>query len=178
MAWTAPMTFVANTVLTAAQLNTYVRDNLLETAPAKATTAGSLFVGAGLNQIVERSIVSDYVAASQTITGTTSYSDLATVGPQVTVTTGAQALMFLYCSALNNGTTSSLMAVDITGASTISASDNVSVGSSASTGFRATSVYMQTGLTPGSNTFTAKYKTGNAANIGTFQDRRMTVLPL
>lgn len=175
MAWTSPMTFVANSVLTAAQLNTHLRDNLLETAPAKATVSGSLFVGAGANQIVERAIVSDYVAASQSTTSTT-YTDLTTVGPQVTVTTGAQALIFLYGSAINTGVGASLISIDITGASTISAVDNDSVGSSAATGFRATSVYMQTGLTPGSNTFTAKYRVGSGT--GTFQDRRLTILPL
>lgn len=39
MAWTAPMTASANGTLTAAQFNTHVRDNLLETETAKATAA-------------------------------------------------------------------------------------------------------------------------------------------
>lgn len=38
--WTAPRTWVANEIVTAALLNTHVRDNLLETAVAKVTTAG------------------------------------------------------------------------------------------------------------------------------------------
>ena len=54
MAWTAPMTAVANAVFTAAQFNTHVRDNLLETAPAKATTTGGYFVATGTNTIVQR----------------------------------------------------------------------------------------------------------------------------
>ena len=37
MAWTAPMTAVSGSVLTAAQWNTNVRDNLLETAPANCS---------------------------------------------------------------------------------------------------------------------------------------------
>jgi len=169
------MTFVANTALTAAQMNTYVRDNMLETAPAKATTSGSIFVGNGPNSIVERYVASAYVAASQQTTSTT-YTDLATVGPQVTVTTGVQAMVFVYASALNSGTASSLFAVEVSGATSIPAADAYSIGSSASTGYRGTSAFLMTGLTPGSNTFTGKYKVG--AGTGTFQDRRITVMPL
>lgn len=43
MSWVAPRTWVVGEVLTAALLNTHLRDNLLETAPAKATTAGDVF---------------------------------------------------------------------------------------------------------------------------------------
>jgi len=39
MAWTAPSTFVAGAILTAAQLNTNVRDNSLAGGPIYATTA-------------------------------------------------------------------------------------------------------------------------------------------
>ena len=39
MAWTAPSTFVAGAILTAAQLNTNVRDNTLAGGPIYATTA-------------------------------------------------------------------------------------------------------------------------------------------
>ncbi len=49
MAWTAPITFTSGSVLTAAQLNTYLRDNLNETAPAKFTAAGQLFVSTAAN---------------------------------------------------------------------------------------------------------------------------------
>jgi hypothetical protein len=52
--WSAPMTAVANSTFTAAQFNQYVRDNLNETAPAKATSAGSYFVADGVNSIAER----------------------------------------------------------------------------------------------------------------------------
>lgn len=40
--WTAPRTWVASAILTAAQLNTHLRDNLLETLVAKVTTAGDI----------------------------------------------------------------------------------------------------------------------------------------
>lgn len=51
MAWSAPATAVANTFLTAAFWNTQVRDNLLETAPAKAAAAGDSFYATAANAI-------------------------------------------------------------------------------------------------------------------------------
>lgn len=40
MAWTAPRTWVTSEVVSAAIMNTHVRDELLETAPSKASAAG------------------------------------------------------------------------------------------------------------------------------------------
>ena len=59
MAWSAPMTAVSGSVLTAAQFNTYVRDNLNETAPAKATAAGQIFVSTAANAIAARLVNAD-----------------------------------------------------------------------------------------------------------------------
>ena len=42
MAWTAPRTWVTGETVTAALFNTHVRDNLLQTATAKVTTAGDI----------------------------------------------------------------------------------------------------------------------------------------
>lgn len=51
MAWTNPKTYVVSAVLTAAEMNTYQRDNMLETAPAKVTTAGDIVYATGANQL-------------------------------------------------------------------------------------------------------------------------------
>lgn len=51
MAWSSPRTWVALEVLTAALLNTHLRDNLLEAAPAKVTTAGDLVYATGANAL-------------------------------------------------------------------------------------------------------------------------------
>ena len=81
MAWTAPMTFIANAAITAAQMNTYLRDNLLETMPAKATeTGGAFFVTTGTNQIAERVIKSARVETNQSTTSTT-FTSTTTVSP-------------------------------------------------------------------------------------------------
>jgi hypothetical protein len=93
MAWTAPMTAVDNTIWTSSQWNTHVRDNLLETMAGKATTAGRWFVSTGANAIAERVITQASTTTSQTTTSA-SFTDLATVGPAVTVTTGTKAIVF------------------------------------------------------------------------------------
>ncbi len=51
MPWTAPRTWTTGEIVTAAMMNTHVRDNLLETAPAKAVAAGDLFYATGMNAI-------------------------------------------------------------------------------------------------------------------------------
>lgn len=51
MAWSAPMTAVAHSIFPAADFNQYVRDNLLETAPAKVESPNFLFSTARTNSI-------------------------------------------------------------------------------------------------------------------------------
>lgn len=181
MAWTAPMTAVAGSVFTAAQFNTFIRDNLLETAPAKATTAGRHFAATGLNAIAERASSTDFTGTGET-TSSTSYTDLATVGPAVTVTTGVQAWVFTSALVSNDtNSTSSSFAHAISGATSSTANDNhrgtyVRSDVTGTTGARFTTVSLRTGLTPGSNTFTMQYKV--SGGTGTFSARAIAVLPL
>lgn len=178
MAWTAPMTFTANTVLTAAQLNTHLRDNLMETAPAKATTAGSFFVGTGLNSISERIPGAQRVSTSES-TASTSFTNLSTVGPSVTVTTGSRALVlvssYLFNTNINSAT---FVSYDISGATTRAALTGTSItldGQPASQAMRMGTSNYETILTPGVNTFTMKYAVGSGT--GTFADRNLVVIP-
>lgn len=176
MAWTAPMTAVAGSVFTAAQYNTFIRDNSNECPAAKAATPGAIFAVSATNQVAERFPQTAIVATSQTTTSTT-YTDLTTTGPAVTVTTGIQALVFMYNANLHStGTTSALMSYDVTGATTIAAADNTSIGAATTVGIREGATFLQTGLTPGSNTFTCRYRVGSGT--GTFVDRRIGVVPL
>lgn len=180
MAWTAPMTAVANAVFTAAQFNVHVRDNLLETAPAKATTAGSIFVGNGTNDIAERIPSHAYVDTGQSTTST-SFTDLTTVGPAVTVTTGTKAIVTITSNMSNaaGGATFSVASAAVSGASTIAAAHSpfsISNNQTAFTNGSRTAIF--TGLTAGSNTFTMKYATTNGANAATFEKRGITVIPL
>lgn len=179
MAWTAPMTAVTNAVFTASQFNTHIRDNLLETAPAKAVLATSLFVTDGANTLDERRPEAAIVSASETTTST-SFTDLATTGPSVTVSTGTAALVFLSAQISNNTTGNiSLMSYDVTGASTTAASDTFGImlqAGGANQFVRAGHALIHSGLTEGSNIFTAKYRV--TATTGTFVDRRINVVPL
>lgn len=180
MAWTTFPTLTDGQILTGAHMQ-LVRDNLNETAVAKATTSGSLIVVDALNALVERTPAHGEDFNSETTTSTT-YTNLATVGPAVTVTTGSKALVF-FTADINNNTvgSSSLMSVAVSGATTQAADDNYSVYAKTATttgGFtmRASSFRMFTGLTPGSNTFTAKYRVNGGT--GTFNERYIFVMPL
>lgn len=184
MAWTAPMTAVANSVFSAAQFNQYVRDNLNETAPALATTAGSHFAASGLNAIAERTSDSalDLDSGTTTSTSFTNLDAPAAAGPAVTVTTGPAALVVVHATLTNSGTGSSRMGYDVSGATSLAASDNRGVGffGVASASLVGSSVSLlsagtATALTPGSNTFTAKYRV--SSGTGTFSARRIIVVP-
>ena len=180
MAWSAPMTAVANATFTAAQFNQYVRDNLNETAPAKATSAGSYFVADGVNSIAERTSAGNTVLTSQTTTST-SFTNLATIGPTITVETGPMALLFSHCQLSNSGVGQSYAGVEVSGASSIAPALNRSINIDNAAGVvigAGTSVIYEGGivLTPGSNTFTMKYRV--SSGTGTFADRRLFVVPL
>ncbi len=177
MAWTAPITWVAQ-ALTAALLNQQIRDNFNETAPGKATTAGRIFVSDGANSIVERT-PSEATIVTQETTTSTSYADLATAGPAATVVTGTTALVIVSAQVKNsNAEVSSLMAVDVSSATTITASDSDALQIEsvvAGAIIRASSVIFFSTLTAGSNVFTAKYRVG--AGTGTFKTRNIIVIP-
>lgn len=172
------MTAVANSAFTASQFNTYVRDNLNATAPALATAASQIFVATGVNSIAARTITGDSVNTTETTTSTT-FTDLATVGPSVTVTTGPSALV-LVSSRLENSAGSSVYASHvISGATTIAADDTNSLSADPGSGnrVRATSASFRSGdLTAGSNTFKMQYRTDTGT--GTFAYRRIVVIPL
>ncbi len=180
MAWTAPMTAVANTVFTADQFNIHVRDNLLQTAPAKATAEGGYYIGNAANSIVERFPQYAAVDTSQT-TQSTSYTDLATSGPAITVTTGTRALVIHGANMSNNTINGfAVMGITISGASSISANDAKAFAFKSGVvdqSIQACWTELYTTLTPGSNIFTAKYKTTNAAHTATFLRRHLTVIP-
>lgn len=54
MAWTAPRTWVTGETVTAALMNAHVRDNLLETSAATATTAGDIVYADAANSMGSR----------------------------------------------------------------------------------------------------------------------------
>jgi hypothetical protein len=179
MAYSTPMTAVSSTAFTAAQFNSSVRDNILETPAAKATTAGRIFVTTGAGAIAERAIDSSTVSTSQTTTSV-AYANLATTGPAVTVTTGAQALVIgsAFMSSNSIGQ-KSWISCAVSGATTRAASDATShefqvYGSNAED--RGTFVSLFKTLNAGSNTFTMQYRV--SAGTTTYQDRELVVVAL
>jgi hypothetical protein len=209
MAWTTPLTAVANATLTAAQWNATCRDNFLQMEPAKATgvveassassvsgrrcrrfttstkqaAAACMFFSTGANAIAERSwegYVFNKTGTGES-TSSTSYTNLTTYGPSVTITTGTQALVF-WGALLGNTTANAAcyVSVGVSGASTVAASDSwtlIDDGHSAASGDdnmrRRSTFKLFTGLTAGENTFTMKYRVGSGT--GQFNYRALTV---
>lgn len=176
MAWTVPATAVAGQPFTAATANAQMRDNLNATAPALATTISSWFTGSGVNTIAERIPAQSNTSGSSTTTAT-SYGNLAdAVTTSVTVTTGTSAWCLLYCNLNNSGTNSTWMSVAVSGATTIAAADSWAIIRNQTGGERLGSqVFFDGTLTPGSNTFTLRYRV--TAGTGTFSVRRLGVIP-
>ena len=173
------MTATSGAPLTAAMLNMFVRDNLNETAPAKATVAGRWFVTSGKGALAERAIASHTITASETTTSDT-FKDMATIGPTVTVTTSTRALVF-WRSSMNNASAGNycITAPSVSGATTIAASDAVAtVGDSSTTNdiYAIGSYVLFDELTPGSNTFTLQYRV--QGSTGTFSRRHMFVMAM
>ena len=109
------------------------------------------------------------VATNQS-TSSGSYTDLTTVGPSATLTTGTKVLVIL--STWIDGTANVDFA--ISGATTRTASDTTSLQSSNVAPFRFSMARIIT-VTAGSNTFTMKYKAGSG---GSFEDRQISVIDL
>lgn len=166
MAWTDPGThvFVVGEVVTAATLNTFLKDNLLD-LDRRAT------------------VRSNFVQTSES-TASNSYVDLATVGPSVTVTTGASGLVLLLITALmTNGTIggSAAMGWAYAGPSSAPASDasaialpNVSAGGY---GGRFGGHHIASFSPAGTYIITAKYRSV-AGGTATFSDRKIAALAI
>lgn len=195
MAWTAPRTWGATEVVTAALLNEQIRDNLNETMCAKARTRGGFFTtmhaldaegdpdDESVTHIVERKCASHRIATAESLsTPVSTFVDLATVGPTVTVETGQQALIFMSCTMMNNTTSrQSVMSWGITGATVRETYfDPISLIQDGAKQVGAPWNFSQAdhmrGLVPGLNTFTCKYRIGGGE--ATFKNRFLAVFPL
>lgn len=201
-AQTTVPTFTAGQVLTADQQNQSARTGVPVFADSSARDAA--FGGAGEKTLAEgqlayledSNVVQYYdgaawatvgpsalttstatVATSQTSASTT-YTDLATVGPSVTLTTGTSVLV-LVSAFMDNNFATIYTDFAISGATTRSATDttcllDVFSGAGAKR-LRATVANLVT-VTAGSNTFTMKYRV--AGSTGAWQDRTIGVIAL
>lgn len=145
--------------------------------------------GANANQIQYAEV------STQEATGSTSYTDLATVGPSLSINIGSSRrfLLLVNCYMFASGTVpvntlfGGSMTVNITGASTVNAVGTVTgswVGNGITNGsggggqfFRSYVMTAANGINPGAHTFTAKYLSALASPTCLFRERAITVIP-
>lgn len=182
MAWTTPMTAVANEVFTAAQYNTYVRDNLLETVPAKAQFPSQYFYKLG-DQMYANTLGSDQALQFDTTTATT-YTDLpnVAVGPYMSRRIESAGFLMWFGGQMANSAAgeSCYMSVEI-----LRESDNTVVFAPSdsiafiSQGIGATcsvsGPHAISGIVNDGYTFTMKYRV--SGGTGTFAYRWLHVMP-
>lgn len=177
MAWSVPFTAIDGTPFTAAQYNTNVRNNLIETEVSRAQTATGYCVTVGMNQLAERVPGNSLIGTTDSTASAGTYTDLDnTFGPQVTVATGTMAFVAVSCALSNTSSTASWMSYAISGATASDASDSFGAEMQSSPGQRVGATILRTDLTPGLNTFTAKYRV-STSGTGSFSSRRITVFP-
>ena len=180
VAWTAPRTWVTAEVVTASLLNTHLRDNMLETAPAKVANLGEYVVADAANSLVAREPVTGTLTTTESTTSG-SYTNLATTGPTVTDVAVSNFAFVTITARVQNDTAGGncFMSFAISGATTLSASDTFSYtyeSSVATDGLQASYSLLVTGITAGDNTFTSKYR-ADGGTEATFSRRRITVIP-
>ena len=112
-------------------------------------------------------------------TTSTSYTDLTTSGPSVNIQTGAKALVTIDVTADSStgtlGQYLSIASVAVSGATTISASDDYRVVNRAGSALVSVSrTILFSSLTGGVNTFTLKYRVDGGT--GRFMHRNITVV--
>lgn len=193
---------LTNKTLTSPTINGGSLDNATVTVDSiaghTASTTGSVYgisIAAGVlstsNSVLGAALTNSSVTASKLNTGaasafvstaettaSTGYTDLATTSDTVTATIGANGLALVSISgALNNsGANANYMSFALSGANVQAASDNFSIADVGTAGSTLGAVFLLTGLAAGNTTFKAKYKVG--AGTGTFQLRRIAVVPL
>lgn len=105
-------------------------------------------------------------------TGSTSFTDLATVGPSLTITSGGTKALLIWSIVQSTTSGSAVSSIAVSGATTIAASDTgaliVSDGNRSSIGWQLLTI------NPGSNTYKLQYRV--TGGTGTFHTRRLMVL--
>lgn len=181
-------TFVALDPLLASEVNTYLMKQVVivctsGTRPSSPVDGMHIYETDTDRRAVYNGTVwitvspqSQTVATSQG-TASTTYADLATVGPAQSALTGTTAIITIGCYASNTGANLLRIAVAVSGASTIAAADGngtLITGPAAGIAEILFRSFVITGLTAGSNTFTMKYSV--SAGTGTFVNRDITVV--
>jgi hypothetical protein len=107
-------------------------------------------------------------------TTSTSYTDLRTVGPSVTVAVPPSGRALVIVTAWIRGNHGSMSFTSTGGTGNVSATD---AGSLLGMDISGSATNLVAGLSPGSHTFTAKYRTGSDTGV-VFRDRSIIVIPM
>lgn len=134
-----------------------------------SVSASKLNLGA---QTTQRNTASTTTSTSYTSTLADGFTD------SVTVTVGANgmALVSIFGILSNSGNNYTSLAFAISGATTRVASDFRDVGNTILNVIQVGATFLETGLNPGSTTFTLQYRVGGGT--GTFNGRMIAVVPL
>jgi hypothetical protein len=147
---------------------------VLGSGSASSTQTVRLFSG----EVTAVPVPSTATVATSQATSTATYTDLATAGPAVTVSVSSsgKALVMVTASMIEADIKGCYMSFAVSGNTTVSSSDTQAlILESYGTAFQGTATYLVSGLTAGSNTFTAKYRANGEAC--TFANRSIVVTP-
>jgi hypothetical protein len=144
------------------------------------STSAAIFIKGAGGAVAALASASARVETAQELTSAT-YTDLATAGPAVTLTTGTKVLVIVSSQIYTTGSSQSgFMDFAISGATTRSATDSTAVAMTAPSAYvneQYASRASRITVTAGSNTFTAKYRESGASQAG-FQYREICVIDL
>ena len=180
--------------LVAAAVNGLTLTSMTLTSPTVNTQLTGTAVGTGASQVAQgshthaasspTSAVARVDAAESTSASTdTGFIDLTTAGPAVTITTGTKALVTVGCRMTTGAAAGETdMGFVVSGASTLAADVERSQifiqEASGSAYCGASRSILVTGLTAGSNTFTAKYRYVGTSSTAQFKSREISVIDL
>lgn len=179
-------TLSTGTTITASWANTNVRDQVV--TPFASTTARDSAISTPVEGMIAPITGSDIITyyngsawvcltpqwatvTTAQATTSTSYVDLTTAGPSVTIATGTSAMVTVDCYCAGQA----YAGPAVSGATTLAASDTyaVFIGAAGS----ASRTFKITGLTAGDNTFKLQYRTTTGGSLN-FSYRTMTVVAL
>jgi hypothetical protein len=144
------------------------------------TYNGSSWVKIGPTAAFPLTAISTAQVTTNQTTSSLSYTDLSTVGPTVTLTTGTSVfvLIGMFGNDTGNLGNNGFMSMAISGATTTAASDDWAARAPEGlNGVNGTMGYTHT-VTAGSNTFTAKYKKVGGTSTAEFMNRFIMVIAL
>ncbi len=195
MSWTAPRTWVTAETVTAAIMNTHVRDNLLETVPAKAVAAGDIFYATAANTIAKLAKgTDDQVLRGGTVPAWSDQGDLMQLSHDVdnanfTMSTSFQSTLaavvvnpgwteffiiaFAHANIIGGGS-GNKFEVALTDGVARGTVGTCEAGSAAISG-SAACTHSKSGVTTGT-TFTVQVKQTDAGTAGTFDSAAMLLI--